>query len=150
MSKTTNLGSEAVSRPEITDLFVGMRVSMRRKILGMEQPDLAMAAGISVKELQALEAGSERISAALLYQFSQHLTVPVSWFFDGLGPEAEAMFGGLGVTPEAVTEALQDKDGIELLRFYYDHITDPHLKRVLVEVARTLAEPGAQAGSQSQ
>lgn len=138
--KTPKVAADGEGRQAVTDLYVGMRVCMRRKILGMEQQELALAAGISVQELQAFEAGLARISASRLYQFSQYLNVPVSWFFDGLGAEAEAMFGGGDASPESVAVAVQDKDSFELLRFYFDNITDPLRKRALVQIARVLAE----------
>ncbi|NKC12218.1 MAG: hypothetical protein GKR94_08440 [Gammaproteobacteria bacterium] len=64
------------------------------------------------------------------------LDVPVSWFFDGLGPEAKAVFGGFEASPESAAENIRDKDNCELLRFYYNNITAPQRKRTLVEVAR--------------
>ncbi|MGI9301320.1 MAG: helix-turn-helix domain-containing protein [Gammaproteobacteria bacterium] len=145
--KTSKSFAEGEARPSVTDLYVGMRLCMRRMILGMEQQDLAAGAGISVHQLQEFEAGLARISASRLYQFSQYLSVPVSWFFDGLGPEAEAAFGGRDATPESILAAVCDKEGFELLRFYYDNISDPLRKRSLVEVARVLAEPNLQLAS---
>lgn len=144
MNQSTEVAKGRSTRPDLTDLYVGMRLSLRRKILGLQKDELAMAAGISVDQLRSFEAGLERISAARLYKFSQYLDVPVSWFFDGLGPEAEAMFGGGDVSPTSATESIRRKDSFELLRFYYDSIIDPQRRRALVEVARVLAESDAQ------
>lgn len=143
--KRRKVGTDGEARPAVTDLYVGMRVSMRRTILGMEPQELASAAGISVQGLQELEAGLARISASRLYQFSQYLSVPVSWFFDGLGPEAEALFGGHDASPESIAGTVRDKEDFELLRFYFENITDPLRKRSLVEVARILASPDLQS-----
>ncbi|MEM7405307.1 MAG: helix-turn-helix transcriptional regulator [Pseudomonadota bacterium] len=138
--KNTEFAADRPARPETTDLYVGMRVAMRRRILGITVEELATAAGLDVEQLLAYEAGYERVSAARLYKFSQYLNVPVSWFFDGMGPEAEAMFGGREASHESAVASIRNKDGFELLRFYYHSITDPARKRALVAAARALAE----------
>ena len=140
MDKRTEFSADRPAQPETTDLYVGMRVAMRRRILGISADELATAAGLTVEQLLAYEAGYERVSAARLYKFSQYLNVPVSWFFDGMGPEAEAMFGGREASNESAVASIRNKDGFELLRFYYHSINDPALKRALVAAARSLAE----------
>ncbi|MFT5449962.1 MAG: transcriptional regulator with XRE-family HTH domain [Gammaproteobacteria bacterium] len=140
MEKSNKVAADRPARPETTDIYVGLRVAMRRRILDISAAELASAAGLEVEQLLAHEAGYERISAARLYKFSQYLSVPVSWFFDGMGPEAEAVFGGREASNESAVATIRNKDGLELLGYYYASIIDPVRKRALIAVARTLAE----------
>jgi transcriptional regulator with XRE-family HTH domain len=47
---------------------------------------LADALGISMQQVQKYETAFNRISASRLYELSQALAVPVSFFFEGLSP----------------------------------------------------------------
>ena len=123
-----------------TDLHVGMRLRLRRQVLDMPAEAFAQASGISAVELEAYEEGVTRIDASRLYQFAEYLSVPVSWFFDGLDAETEALFGGGSAGAHAVTAKAELKEGFELLEFYYHSIREPAVRRSLVEVARALSE----------
>lgn len=67
------------------DLHVGDRIRRRRTILGYTQEQLAEALDISYQQIQKYETGANRVSAGRLFQISQRLEVPISFFFDGLG-----------------------------------------------------------------
>jgi transcriptional regulator with XRE-family HTH domain len=69
------------------DRHVGARLRMRRIILGMNQTQLARAAGIAFQQVQKYENGVNRISASKLYQFASALGVPVSFFFEDVEPK---------------------------------------------------------------
>lgn len=70
--------------PHAVDVHVGNRVRMRRIMLGLSQPDLGNACGITFQQIQKYENGSNRISASRLVEFATTLKVPVAWFFEGL------------------------------------------------------------------
>ncbi len=54
--------------PNPIDKYVGSRVRMRRKMLGMSQEKLGDALGITFQQVQKYENGTNRISASRLQQ----------------------------------------------------------------------------------
>ena len=50
----------------------------------MSQPKLAAALGITFQQLYKYENVKNRISASRLYLFSKALSVPVTFFFEGI------------------------------------------------------------------
>jgi len=56
-------------------------------MLGLSQQQLAQMIGVTYQQAHKYERGLNRISAGRLFEIAQVLTVPVSWFFEGLEPE---------------------------------------------------------------
>jgi transcriptional regulator with XRE-family HTH domain len=71
-----------------TDIHIGQRVREKRMALGLSQTALAEKLGISFQQVQKYESGANRISGSRLWEMSQVLSEPVSFFFDGLGDGA--------------------------------------------------------------
>ncbi len=67
------------------DLHLGKRLRRRRRLLGLTQQQVAEVVGIRFQQIQKYECGANRISAARLWQLSEALDVPISYFYDGLG-----------------------------------------------------------------
>lgn len=65
------------------DINLGRRLREARIIRGHSQQDLGEFAGVSYQQIQKNEKGQTRISAARLYRISQHLKMPIEFFFDG-------------------------------------------------------------------
>jgi transcriptional regulator with XRE-family HTH domain len=63
------------------DAHVGQKIRARRTLLGLNQTELADAAGISFQQIQKYEKGTNRVGAGRLQQFSEALGVPASYFF---------------------------------------------------------------------
>ncbi len=63
------------------DLHIGRRICIRRKLLGMDEKELAEAAGISLYRLRRFENGQSAISALTLNDIASELRVPFSYFF---------------------------------------------------------------------
>ncbi len=70
--------------PHPVDTHVGSRLKLRRKLLGVSQTKLGDAVGLTFQQIQKYERGANRVGASRLYQFSQFLDVPVSFFFDDM------------------------------------------------------------------
>jgi transcriptional regulator with XRE-family HTH domain len=70
------------------DVIVGGRVRLRRIQLGLEIALLAAMLGIPDAQLQTMEAGRERIGAALLFEICRALKVVPGFFFEGPVTEA--------------------------------------------------------------
>jgi transcriptional regulator with XRE-family HTH domain len=69
--------------PEPVDVHVAMRVRERRIELGMSQPKLGAALGVTFQQVYKYENAVTRISAARLLGLSKALAVPVTFFFEG-------------------------------------------------------------------
>ena len=68
----------------LVDIHVGQRVRQRRWLLGMTQQQLAEQVGIKFQQIQKYETGSNRVSSSRLWDISEVMEVPVSFFFEGL------------------------------------------------------------------
>ncbi len=125
---------------EVLDVYVGARVRMRRIHLGLQLDDMAMMSGLPIEALKALEDGSAKVTASLVLQLSQLLEVPVSWFFEGVGPAGELEFGGQARSPASVSYLSREAEDLEKLRFCYQSIGNSGLKSILMAVAQMLAD----------
>ena len=76
--------------PNPIDIHVGKRVRLRRTLLGMSQEKLGKAINLTFQQVQKYERGTNRIGSSRLYQLSQVLETPVSYFFDELPIEITA------------------------------------------------------------
>lgn len=65
------------------DAFIGQKLCVRRKLLGMSQEVLAEQMGITFQQVQKYENGQNRISAARLHDASKILSIGVEYFYDG-------------------------------------------------------------------
>jgi len=70
--------------PHQVDVHVGKQLRGLRVSKGLSQTDLGKALGLSFQQVQKYENGSNRVSASKLYDISQFLGVPLSYFFHGL------------------------------------------------------------------
>jgi transcriptional regulator with XRE-family HTH domain len=61
-----------------------MRIRQRRTELGISQPKLAAALGVTFQQIYKYERAKTRISAARLYALSKMFDVPVTFFFEGI------------------------------------------------------------------
>lgn len=76
-------------RAGIADRHVGNRIRERRVMLGLSQQQLAAMVGVTYQQAHKYERGLNRISAGRLYEMAQVLSVPVSWFFEGLSEQTQ-------------------------------------------------------------
>lgn len=70
--------------PHPIDIHVGNRIRSQRQVLSLSQEKLGNMLGISFQQVQKYEKGANRVGSSRLYELSQALQVPVSWFFEGL------------------------------------------------------------------
>ncbi|MEI1246799.1 helix-turn-helix domain-containing protein [Rhizobium aouanii] len=121
--------------PNSIDVYVGNRVRVRRKTLGMTQNGLAELLGITFQQIQKYEKGTNRIGASRLQRISEILRVPVGFFFEngGSGPVD-------GETSE-LNSFLSSKEGLALNKAFIA-IEDPNIRQKLVALAKSLAVAG--------
>ncbi len=123
--------------PNPIDIHVGQRLRLRRTLLGLSQETLGEAVGITFQQLQKYERGANRISASRLFNLSQVLGVPVTFFFDDLPAHEEAL---LSEEPSETQEfeSMARRETLELVRAYY-RIPDESIRRRTFELVKTLA-----------
>lgn len=113
------------------DAHVGKRIRHRRWMIGMTQQQLAEKVGIKFQQIQKYETGMNRVSASRLWDISDVLGVPISFFFEGLDGEAAQV-------EDVEGDILADKEALQLVRSYYA-IPEAQRRR-LFELARVLSE----------
>ena len=127
--------------PHPIDIHVGRRLRQRRRLLGLTQEKLAQAVSIRFQQIQKYESGANRISASRLWSLAKALDVSISYFFEGLnGAEPQTEYDGYGAYgfAEAPAESvLENKETIDLVRYYYQLNEEP--RRRLLELARALS-----------
>ncbi len=116
--------------PEPVDVHVGIRVRLRRTLLGMSQTDIADALGLTFQQVQKYENGKNRIAASRLYQLSRILDVPVGYFFEGLEGMAAA---------RSSDDVMAKRETLELVRAYY-RISDPKVRDALRQLTQAMAK----------
>lgn len=125
--------------PDPIDVYVGGRVRLRRKVLGMSQEALAAAIGLTFQQVQKYERGSNRISASKLYRIAKVLTAPMNYFFDGApDPDGDAPPADAGGERQ-VNDFLMTSEGIELAQ-YFPVIERARTRRRVLDLVRSLAE----------
>ena len=134
MSATEN------SKPNPVDVHVGSRVRLRRTLLGMTQGKLGDAVNLTFQQIQKYERGANRIGSSRLYQFSQILDVPVSFFFDDMPGDLTT---GAVIDPDsnpALSEENQfaRRETLELVRAYYA-IESPAVRKRVFELVKVVA-----------
>ena len=65
------------------DEWVGSRIRLRRNTVRMSQTELGTAIGVTFRQIQKYERGTNRVGAGRLQQISRVLGIPVAWFFEG-------------------------------------------------------------------
>jgi transcriptional regulator with XRE-family HTH domain len=83
----TAAARRSTTRTQDIDRHVGARVRERRIMLGLTQQQLADLIGVTYQQAHKYERGINRVSAGRLYEIAQVLSVPVSYFFDGIQSE---------------------------------------------------------------
>lgn len=139
-------GRTPTGNPNPIDVHVGIRVRLRRTLLGLSQGQLGKAVGLTFQQVQKYERGSNRISASRLFDLSRALDVPINFFFDAMDEGVEAQSpariampdtGALPIGGDLII--LGQTETLELVRAYY-RITDDNLRRRVYELAKAMAE----------
>ncbi len=124
--------------PHPTDVHVGNRVRLRRTLLGMSQTALGEALGLSFQQAQRYERGAIRIKASKLWNLTQVLDVPVSYFYDDMpADQAGPAPSGNGQDPDVLLK----RETLEFVRAYY-RIADPNARKRVYGLVKALAKMG--------
>ena len=143
------------SKQSPIDVHVGMRMRLRRTLMGMSQERLGEALGLTFQQVQKYERGVNRVSASRLFDLSRVLDVPISFFYDDMPePLAHAYGGQSGSTGARRAmgfsetqdgfgndDTLNRRETLELVRAYY-RITDPGVRKRVFELVKSLVPDG--------
>jgi transcriptional regulator with XRE-family HTH domain len=121
------------------DGYVGERVRLRRKMLGMSQASLAEALGITFQQIQKYEKGINRIGASRLLRMAEIFGVTVGYFFEN----GISSTGDDNNRPEtdAVAAFMASKEGLALGKAFIA-IEDPNVRQKLLALTRSLGSTG--------
>ena len=124
--------------PSWVDAYVGSRVRLRRRNLGLSQEKLGEAVGITFQQVQKYEKGINRIGASRLLDIAKCLNVPISFFFPK--DEADSMSLDRSAEPTGATAQLAvTPEAVELVQLFAE-IADPDLRKKIVSLVRVLSQ----------
>ena len=133
--------------PDAVDVHVGQRLRVRRALMGLSQEKLAEAVGLTFQQIQKYERGMNRISAGRLFQFSEILGVPVSYFYDQLSGRKAAQSlqqaGGMADNEQESfggedEDLLNRKETLALVKVYYS-VEDPAMRKDIIRFIKSMA-----------
>ena len=137
--------------PNPVDVHVGSKVKLRRILLGMSQENLGDRIGLTFQQVQKYEKGINRIGASRLFELAIALNVNVQFFYDG-APVAGTHSSIPGFSEDAgldqnpplddVEQFMTNRESIELNRAFAK-ISDPQIRRSVVDLVRVIADHGA-------
>ena len=163
----SDVATERTGRASSMDVHVGTRIKLRRTQMGLSQEKLGDAIKVTFQQIQKYERGVNRVGASRLFDLSVVLNVPVGFFYDdmpgvlaaerggepsvqaarratGFAEQGQATFDE-GTAPMVLTMAI---DSAELVRVF-EQITNPLTRRLLLDMARSLAGSGSLSASRT-
>ena len=120
-------------RPNATDVHVGDKVRMRRKMLGLSQGKLGERLGITFQQIQKYEKGTNRVGASRLQAMAQELDVPITYFFPD--PAAAQGTGPQQAGEDYILDFMSSSEGLELSRAF-SRISDAKVRRKIIGLVR--------------
>jgi transcriptional regulator with XRE-family HTH domain len=118
--------NRTTSRTQDIDRHVGARIRERRIMLGLTQQQLADLIGVTYQQAHKYERGINRVSAGRLFEIARVLSVPVSYFFEGLDTQSGHPIGQ------------RERMCLELARNFAQISNERH-QEALSQLARALA-----------
>ncbi len=124
--------------PHPVDVHVGQRIRVRRTLRGMSQMQVAEALGLTFQQLQKYEKGSNRVSASRLFELSQILDVPTSYFYEEMPTTPKSRNRATAATSDKGSDPMTKRETLEFVRAYY-RIKDPAIRDSIAALTRAMA-----------
>ncbi|PHZ86659.1 helix-turn-helix domain-containing protein [Paremcibacter congregatus] len=123
------------------DVHVGSRIFLMRKIRKLTQSKLGHELNVTFQQIQKYEQGKNRVSASRLYQLSQILKTPITFFFDDFPPELQVAQDYQHRQAEMTDEnrMLNRPETMEFVKYYYE-IRDKDIRNKLLRMIKVLGE----------
>lgn len=131
--------------PEI-DQHIGTRLRARRNLLGMSQEKLGEMVGLTFQQIQKYERGINRIGSGRLLEFASILSIPITYFYDGLPPTVlTRLYGNDALFEKTKPENVyQGDDGLEKdvqeLVLAFSSIQDIDARKSCLDIVKTIAK----------
>ena len=131
--------------PHPVDIHVGSRVREQRKTKGLSQGELGDSLGLTFQQIQKYERGANRIGASRLFQLSQILGVPVSYFFDTLPEDIRMTQANFDLDiefaddPRDSADVMGSSETTDLVTAYYA-IDNPRKRRAVHDLIAALSK----------
>ncbi len=144
MAKSKPLYGRGTGKPHPVDVYVGARVRLRRKLLGMTQTKLGDALGLTFQQVQKYEKGANRIGSSRLYDLARVFDVPIEHFFEDMPAEVAASSratkgrGRAKVPPGYDLDPMVKRETLELVRAYYK-IEDAGVRKRVYQLIKGVA-----------
>ena len=145
MVKDNNDKNFRVTNNNAVDVHVGKRIRLRRTLLGMSQEQLGNALNITFQQVQKYERGANRVSASRLWDISQIIDVPISYFFEDMSdttlkasPRRVSASGAELVIVDDAKDPMARRETLELVRTYYS-IEQPQVRRRISDMVKSIA-----------
>ncbi len=149
-------GRTETGAPNPIDIYIGQRIRIRRRLLGLSQEALSKKMGITFQQVQKYERGLNRIGASRLWDIMQILGVDANYFFMGMDEEISKQSPRNIILSDNLEQVeqenpikndiMQDSDFIKLAKAY-ERIKDTqageHIRGLIFSVSRYYREPSA-------
>jgi transcriptional regulator with XRE-family HTH domain len=121
--------------PNPIDVHVGERIRIWRTERKISRITLGEAIGLTDKQIQKYETGTNRIGASRLQQICTVLEIPVSLLFEGpLGSSP-----GVGGMPQDIIDFMESEEGVRFVAAF-ERITDRKMRRGIARLTGRIAE----------
>ena len=148
MSSPDEPVSKGSKKPGEMDQYIGRRLRLWRRTMGVDAYALAERIGITYQQLQKYEKGMNRISATRLYRIACELNVPIDYFYGEISTQpqsAQPLEPGMNASAELAL--LINGSGANLLKCYAA-IKNMQIRRAVLNLLRTVAKEDAVAPEQ--
>jgi len=127
------------------DLHVGAQLKKARLKMGMSQEKLAEEMGITFQQVQKYEKGLNRIGASRLWDLSQVLHKPISYFYEGMKKDTQEK------SPRKINSLAEDDSAIANIGdlsltatdleviYAFKHLHNEAIAQNVLNLIRTLA-----------
>jgi len=117
---------------------LGNKLKLRRLALGLTQTKVAKAINVTFQQIQKYEKGTNRISAARLFELANILDVDIGFFFEGLEPRDSDIQGMEESVPlPAFLDFVSSKEG-SALNQSFTKIRDKRTRQSIINLTRSL------------
>lgn len=126
--------------PSGIDRIVGQRLRWRRRELKLTQEQLGEKLGLTFQQVQKYEKGVNRISAGRLFEIASTLTVPITYFYEGVDDLLETVPAMMTVHETDAPPSLPVINGeaMELVTAF-QKIEDPSVRGSLLDMIKAAA-----------
>ena len=133
--------------PSGVDRVVGQRVRWRRRELKLTQEKLGDLLGLTFQQVQKYEKGVNRISAGRLFEIASTLTVPITYFYEGVDDLLETVPAMMTVHETDAPPSLPVINGeaMELVTAF-QKIEDPSVRGSLLDMINAAAASFVKVG----